>query len=126
MYDDGILVNGPVVMSTTLTFATLGISILGVLLQVLAGILLLRGGRVPCQGERAAGLGGCVPHCGHRFSGFWRVPDCFTDPRFPFCFCDLNAVLPRKHSARQSRKPPVCKGPAHPTWYRPLPRLRKE
>lgn len=43
MYDDGILVNGPVVMSTTLTFATLGISILGVLLQVLAGILLLRG-----------------------------------------------------------------------------------
>lgn len=43
MYDDGILVNVPVVMSTTLTFATLGISILGVLLQVLAGILLLRG-----------------------------------------------------------------------------------
>ena len=36
MYDDGILVNGPVVMSTTLTFATLGLSILGVLLQVLA------------------------------------------------------------------------------------------
>lgn len=44
VYEDGILVNGPVVMSTTLTFAALGISILGVLLQVLAGILLLRGG----------------------------------------------------------------------------------
>ena len=43
MYDDGILVNVPVVMSTTLTFAALGISILGVLLQVVAGILLLRG-----------------------------------------------------------------------------------
>ena len=43
MYDDGILVNGPVAMSTTLTLGALGISILGVLLQVLAGILLLSG-----------------------------------------------------------------------------------
>ena len=71
VYEDGILVNGPVATSTTLTLGALGLSILGVLLQVLAGILLLRGGRVPCQGERAAGLGGCVPRCGHRFPGFW-------------------------------------------------------
>lgn len=42
-YGDGILVNGPVATSTTLTLGALGISILGVLLQVLAGILLLRG-----------------------------------------------------------------------------------
>ena len=45
MYDDGILVNGPVGMSTTLTIATLGISILGVLLQVLAGYLAKEKGR---------------------------------------------------------------------------------
>ena len=86
MYDDGILVNGPVVMSTTLTFATLGLSILGVLLQVLAGILLLRGGGYLAKEKGRRGLAACVPHCGHRFPGFWRVPDCFTDPRFPFRF----------------------------------------
>lgn len=56
MYDDGILVNGPVVMSTTLTFATLGISILGVLLQVLAGILLLRGGGYLAKQKGRKGL----------------------------------------------------------------------
>lgn len=43
VYEDGILVNSPVAMSTTLTLGALGLSILGVLLQVLAGILLLRG-----------------------------------------------------------------------------------
>ena len=56
MYGDGILVNGPVVMSTTLTFATLGISILGVLLQVLAGILLLRGGGYLAKEKGRRGL----------------------------------------------------------------------
>ena len=56
MYDDGILVNGPVVMSTTLTFATLGLSILGVLLQVLAGILLLRGGGYLAKEKGRRGL----------------------------------------------------------------------
>ena len=125
MYDDGILVNGPVVMSTTLTFATLGISILGVLLQVFGGILLLRGlGTLPSR--KGGGPGGGVPHCGHRFPGLWRVPDCFTDPRFPFCFCDLNAVLPQSTVLGNPGSPLVCKGPAHPTWYRPLPRMRKE
>ena len=43
VYEDGILVNGPVATSTTLTLGALAISILGVLLQVVAGILLLRG-----------------------------------------------------------------------------------
>lgn len=56
VYEDGILVNGPVVMSTTLTFAALGISILGVLLQVLAGILLLRGGGYLAKEKGRKGL----------------------------------------------------------------------
>ncbi len=104
MYADGILVNGPVVMSTTLTFATLGFRSL-VCCYFLVHFAASGAGYL-CQAERAAGLAAAFRIVGIASPGLWRVPDCFTDPRFPFCFCDLNAVLPRKHSARQSRKPP--------------------
>ncbi len=93
VYEDGILVNGPVATSTTLTLGALGISILGVLLQVLAGILLLRGpGTLPSRKgggawRRRSALWASLP-------GLWRVPDCFADPRFPLSLCDLMAVFP--------------------------------
>ncbi len=110
MYDDGILVNGPVVMSTTLTFATLGLSILGVLLQVLAGIFAASGGGYLAKEKGRRGLAAASRIVGIASLAFGGYQIALLIPAFRFVFCDLNAVLPRKHSARQSRKPPVCKG----------------
>lgn len=85
-YGDGILVNGPVVMSTTLTFATLGISILGVLLQVLAGILLLRGAGYLAKQKGRKGLAVAFRVVGIASLAFGGYQIVLLIPAFRFVF----------------------------------------
>ena len=86
VYEDGILVNGPVVMSTTLTFATLGLSILGVLLQVLAGILLLRGGGYLAKEKGRKGLAAAFRVVGIDSLAFGGYQIALLIPDFRFVF----------------------------------------
>lgn len=43
IYDNGIFVNDQIGISATFSLVALGVSILGMVLQILAGILLFRG-----------------------------------------------------------------------------------
>lgn len=86
MYDDGILVNGPVVMSTTLTLGALGISILGVLLQVLAGILLLRGAGCLAKQKGRRGLAAAFRIVGIASLAFGGYQIALLIPAFRFVF----------------------------------------
>lgn len=86
VYEDGILVNGPVVMSTTLTLGALGISILGVLLQVLAGILLLRGAGYLAKEKGRKGLAAAFRVVGIASLAFGGYQIALLIPAFRFVF----------------------------------------
>ena len=86
VYEDGILVNGPVATSTTLTLGALGLSILGVLLQVLAGILLLRGGGYLAKEKGRRGLAAAFRVVGIASLAFGWYQISLLIPAFRFVF----------------------------------------
>ena len=86
VYEDGILVNGPVAMSTTLTLGALGLSILGVLLQVLAGILLLRGAGYLAKQKGRRGLAAAFRIVGIASLAFGGYQIALLIPVFRFVF----------------------------------------
>ena len=86
VYEDGILVNGPVATSTTLTLGALGLSILGVLLQVLAGILLLRGGGYLAKEKGRRGLAAAFRVVGTASLAFGGYQTALLIPAFRFVF----------------------------------------
>ena len=86
VYEDGILVNGPVATSTTLTLGALGLSILGVLLQVLAGILLLRGGGYLAKEKGRRGLAAAFRVMGIYSLAFGGYQIALLIPAFRFVF----------------------------------------
>ena len=86
VYEDGILVNGPVATSTTLTLGALGLSILGVLLQVLAGILLLRGGGDRAKEKGRRGLAAAFRVVGIASLAFGGYQIALLIPAFRFVF----------------------------------------
>lgn len=86
VYEDGILVNGPVAMSTTLTLGALGVSILGVLLQVLAGILLLRGAGYLAKQKGRRGLAAAFRIVGIASLAFGGYQIVLLIPVFRFVF----------------------------------------
>ena len=86
VYEDGILVNGPVATSTTLTLGALGLSILGVLLQVLAGILLLRGAGYLAKQKGRRGLAAAFRIVGIASLAFGGYQIVLLIPVFRFVF----------------------------------------
>ena len=86
VYEDGILVNGPVATSTTLTLGALGLSILGVLLQVLAGILLLRGAGYLAKQKGRRGLAAAFRIVGIASLAFGGYQIALLIPAFRYLF----------------------------------------
>lgn len=70
IYDNGIFVNDQIGISATFSLVALGVSILGMVLQILA---IVSGGCTYCEAGRTAGIGGCVPYSGSLFPGLWRI-----------------------------------------------------
>lgn len=56
IYDNGIFVNDQIGISATFSLVALGVSILGMVLQILAGILLFRGAAHIAKQEGLRGL----------------------------------------------------------------------
>lgn len=72
IYDNGIFVNDQIGISATFSLVALGVSILGMVLQILA-YPIVSGGCTYCEAGRTAGIGGCVPYSGSLFPGLWRI-----------------------------------------------------
>ena len=73
IYDNGIFVNDQIGISATFSLVALGVSILGMVLQILAGILLFRGAAHIAKQEGLRGLAVAfriVGACSLAFGGY--------------------------------------------------------
>ena len=73
IYDNGIFVNDQIGISATFSLVALGVSILGMVLQLLAGILLFRGAAHIAKQEGLRGLAVAfriVGACSLAFGGY--------------------------------------------------------
>lgn len=107
IYDNGIFVNDQIGISATFSLVALGVSILGMVLQILAGILLFRGAAHIAKQEGLRGLAVAfriVGACSLAFGGYSVN---FPDSCVPLSFCDLISFwqeIRRNKEERRAKK----------------------